>query len=181
MGQQQGCRVTLLISATFGLALLGAQDRRPPEPETLGILYHLDLAAGTLAPLERQVARVRLGVSRWMFGVGGASAEISGERSPFRLTAGQKPEFVVRLAVGVDPNKFVLYLLQRKKGKRTIRYGASGLPEDAILCRVTKSGEFSYKITPDQELTPGEYCFSPRDTNDVFAFGLDAPQRRLPR
>jgi hypothetical protein len=172
----RSCRAILLISVTFSLGL--SQGTRPPEPEALGIVYHLDPSSGTLTPLERQVAKVILGAPRLFGGRDAASGEISGEKSPLRFSTDQKPEFVVRLAAGVDPNKFVLYLLQHKKGKRAIRYGTSGQPEGETPCRVTKFGEFSYKIMPDQDLSPGEYGFSPRDSNDVFAFGVDPPQTK---
>ena len=42
-----------------------------------------------------------------------------------------------------------------------------------LPCNVGKFGD-SYKFTPAQPLSVGEYAFSANDSNDTFGFGVDA-------
>jgi hypothetical protein len=44
---------------------------------------------------------------------------------------------------------------------------------EAIQIYIAKAGESSYALTLPPNLQPGEYSFSPRDSNDVFCFGID--------
>src|SRR5262249_45480935 len=104
------CWVTLLISSSFSVGLLATRDREPPEPEALAVVYYLEQGAETLTPLEKQVASIRLDTSRMLFGVGGGSAEINGAKSPVRLKADERLEFIVSVAPGTDPSKFMLYV-----------------------------------------------------------------------
>lgn len=171
--------IEMLISILF-LSLLFPnvcpQETQPPEPQTIGVLHFLDSAARSLTPLERQSAKGRAGFS-------GVNVELNGEKSGVRLRTDQKIEFIVRLAAGVDPNKFHLYPFEAKKGKRKLataksrviftRTGADTIPFD-----VAKFGESSYKLTPTHNLPVGEYGFNSSDTNEVFCFGVDAPYYR---
>lgn len=157
----------LLLGAASVNSPLAAQDKKIAEPEMIGVVYYIDSVAGSLIPLERQIAKIKSGI-RFQ------SAQINGEKSPVRPTS-QRPEFVVRLAAGVDPNKFKLTPFAKTKGKRDLKLLALvGNPNFELLCDVTKFGESSYKIKPAKELLVGEYGFSPTDSNDVFAFGIDS-------
>jgi hypothetical protein len=160
------------ISALFLLGVasvnspLAAQDKKIAEPETIGVLYYIDSVAGSLVPLERQVAKTRSGIRA-------LSAQINDEKSPVRLTS-QTPEFVVRLAAGVDPTKFKLTPFTKTKGKRELKLATlAGVKHFELPCEVTKFGESSYKIKAAKELVIGEYGFSANDSNEVFAFGID--------
>ena len=162
-----GIFAVLLAGAPWVNSPLAAQDKKIAEPDKIGILYYVDSVAGSLIPLERQVAKIKSGI-RFQ------SAQINGEKSQLRLTS-QTPEFVVRLAAGVDPNKFKLTPLEKTKGKRELKLLALvGNPNFELLCDVTKFGESSYKIKASKELVGGEYGFSPNDSNEVFAFGIDS-------
>jgi hypothetical protein len=168
----------LICLSLIGFALninVFAQDKKVTEPETIGVLYLLDSnATNSLISLERQVAQ---GTSGGFFKVT-IAAEVDGKKSNVRLKADQKPEFVVSLPNGVDPNKFKLYLFGIKKGKRQIiikeARAFGGVTEPGtILFDIGKYGTSSYKFVPSQSLPPGEYGFSANDSNVVFCFGID--------
>jgi hypothetical protein len=94
------------------------------------------------------------------------------------LKSNQKMEFVVSLANGVDPNKYQLVSFQSKAGKRKavlIEATWTGQKANPVFlpCNISKFGD-SYKFTPSQTLSPGEYVFSASDSNDTFGFGIDA-------
>jgi hypothetical protein len=156
------------------LLCAGAQnEKKEPalEPEVLGAVFFIDSSKGALLALERQTGKVVAGFIR-------ASVEIKGKRSPVRITGDAGQDFVVALPSGVDPSKFELFLMEAKKGRRrivistdkffTIKAGKASLP-----VTVKRYGQSSYMLTPARPLPPGEYCFSPSDSNDTFCFGID--------
>jgi hypothetical protein len=171
------------VNVTFFLQLLltvnpllcaAAQNEKKeaiPEPEGLGAIFFIDSSKAALLALERQTAKASAGLVR-------VSAEIKGERSPVRILSDLDQDFVVALPSGVDPSKYELFLMEAKKGKRrtvmatdkifTVQVGKSSL-----AVTVKRYGGSSYKLTPAQRLPPGEYCFSPSDSNDSFCFGID--------
>jgi hypothetical protein len=158
--------VFLVCSSLLGHALPD-QEKKLPEPETLGVLYYFDQTSESLTLLERQIAKVKAGFTS-------LSAEIAGGQSPVRVRNGPRPGFVIRLASGVDPNKFQLYRFEGKKDKRKLKIaGLSGTTGAGIPCDVVSFGQSSYLIKPSKDLEPGEYGFSANDSEVVFAFGLE--------
>jgi hypothetical protein len=173
-------RPYVVMRIVFTLILLGAtcvsvpvagqvnSAKNSAEPEKIGVLYYVDAATGSLTPLERQTAKVK--------GRYGKTAVISGDRSPVRLTS-DTPEFVVRLASGVDPAKFVLYPFEGNKSQRELKMvgllGGKTSSSSGLSCDVTQLGQSSYRIRPVAPLPAGEYGFSPNDSNDVFAFSIE--------
>jgi hypothetical protein len=153
------------------------------EPNTIGAVFMQD-ASGRLLALERNAPIER----RNSPGVGsvflpgarptGNAArywEIAGARSPARITQGEKPLFVVRVASGIDPASFSLYPLEVKKDARRIQNppnNKNGLL--TIVTTVTPFGESSYGLSPGGALPPGEYAFSPTGLKGAYCFGVDA-------
>ena len=43
----------------------------------------------------------------------------------------------------------------------------------AVPLNVTRAGSYSYGLAPARVLTHGEYCFSPRNSNDAYCFGVE--------
>jgi hypothetical protein len=85
---------------------------------------------------------------------------------------------VVSLASGVDPNKFELFPMEVKKGKRrTVIASEKMLTVEAgkstIALEIKRYGRASYRLSPVQTLPAGEYCLSPSDSNENFCWGID--------
>ena len=140
------------------------------EPDPPGVIYLQDPAGG-LEPLERaQGYEVRVSslygtVPTW---------RVPGARSPVRVRTGDRPVFLVRLPSGADPHKYELIAFEVMGGERRTRPNmrTRSRPE-AIQIYIAKAGESSYTLTLPPNLQRGEYSFSPRDSNDVFCFGID--------
>ena len=157
--------VFLACSAILGQVLPG-QEKKSPEPETIGVFYYFDLASNSLIPLERQTGKAKAGFTS-------ASAEIAGGQSPVQVKSGPRPGFVIRLASGVDPNKFQLYRFETKKDKRKVKIaGLSGSTGAGKPCDVVSFGQSSYLIKPSKDLEPGEYGFSATDSDVIFALDI---------
>ncbi len=78
------------------------------EPETLGVIYFRDPNTGGLLPLDREVSHVKASPG---FFKAKAKLRVNGTNAKMRIKPTQKPEFIVQLAMGVDPNKIKLYKL----------------------------------------------------------------------
>jgi hypothetical protein len=167
----------LAIGLSFYAITAISQDRKLPEPESIGVFYFLDSINNSLSPMERQVA---VSKKRGMIKEQ-ALVQVTGEKSTFRLNSDQKMEFVVNLPNGIDPNNYHLYLFSVKQGKRELILAEStmtGYKSNFVQvpCNITKFGA-AYKYSPSQALTAGEYGFFPKGSNDAFCFGIDAAKK----
>jgi hypothetical protein len=164
------------ISLSFYDVTAISQERKLPEPASIGVFYFLDSPNNSLLSMERQVAVSKMrGLLKEQFVI-----QLQGEKSTFRLRNHQKMEFVVSLFNGVDPNNYRLFLLNVKQGKRELILAEATLKGSKsnfvqVPFDVTKFGE-AYKYAPSQALSPGEYAFFRRGSNDAFLFGVDAPK-----
>lgn len=151
------------------------QDNKAPEPETIGVLFYRDPATNTLLPLDRETISVKVSPG---FFKASAKIRVKGVSAKLRLKAAPKPEFIIQLANGVDPNKIKLYLLKIDGDKRVTTVAtASGFGSKTELNTlpfdVTKWGQNSYKLVPSQPLVPGEYTFNAMDSTDAFCFAIE--------
>src|ERR1700730_3407696 len=110
--------LTAMLLVATGLSFYAltatSQERKRPEPESIGVFYFLDSVNNSLLPMERQVAvSKKRGLIKEQ-----AVVQLTGEKSTFRLKTNLKMEFVVNLPNGVDPNNYHLYLFSVKQGKR---------------------------------------------------------------
>jgi hypothetical protein len=176
-GIVQGLLLLLFIGGAIVTLsfIVTAQENKVPEPETIGVLFWRDPANNALVPLDRETISVKASPG---FFKASAKLRINGVSAKLRLKADPKPEFIVQLANGVDPNKIKLYLLKVDGGKRVTTVATASafgskselktLPFD-----VTKYGQSSYKLTPSQPLVPGEYTLNATDSTDAFCFAID--------
>jgi len=177
VGITRGLLFLLFIGASIvTLSVIArAQENKVPEPETIGILFWRDPATNALVPLDRETISVKASPG---FFKASAKLRVDGVSARLRLNAAPRPEFIVQLANGVDPNKIKLYLLKVDGGKRVTTIATASafgskselqtLPFD-----VTRYGQNSYKLTPSQILVPGEYTFNAIDSTDAFCFAID--------
>jgi hypothetical protein len=163
---------------------LGQEAQKVQEPEYLGIFFLLDSNTGNLSPLERQTAESKMKVKAMGFGGGESSIEFKGEKSSVRFKEGQKLEFVVLVSSQqIDPQSIIQFFsLEPKKGKRRLviakassmgMSGKSVMSERAVAFNAAKYGTSSFRVTPTENLPPGEYTLSGPGTNDGFCFGID--------
>lgn len=166
--------LAILCDASLLNSIGSCQEQKLPVPENVGVFYYLDPLTNSLIALERQVAVTK---KRGGLVKSGLLAQIKGEKAAIRIKSGESLGFVVDLPNGVDPIKYQLISLDVKKGQReVILYTRNKFTLDLLPFTVSRFGSV-YKFTPSQILPPGEYSFSPPDSNDAFCFGIDAAQQ----
>lgn len=154
----------MLRTLAFGLigfaALLGQQKYagRRPEKADLPYLVHADNLVATEAGEAKEEDRK-----------GDHIAIIAGATSP-AATPLTSPIFIIR-ADKIIPDQLEIYRLETKNGQREVVLAHKGKPvAKRIISNVTKVGEDLYKLEVEQDLAPGEYSISPRDSELVFCF-----------
>jgi len=172
----------------FGVIAWGQAGKVLSELGSPSVLYYLDSSA-QLVPLEPQIVHVKHKFHALGFSGVTAVYQVGGEKSPVRLKAEQKPEFVVRFVGKLDPLESVqFYRFDGIEGSRVLPiedFDALGRPTKISLAPATvdfnavKYGASSFKIIPIQKLAPGEYCFTVRlatkqeRNSSGFCFGID--------
>ncbi len=163
---------------------LGQETNKVQEPEFLGTFFSLDSTTGNLSPLERQTAMHKIVVKAMGFGGGVGYFELSGEKSPVRFKEGEQLNFIVLVSSQkIDPQGIIqLFSWESKKGKRQLtidKAGSMGLggksliQKSLIAFHASKYGASSFKVTPAENLPPGEYTLQGPDNKDSFCFGID--------
>jgi hypothetical protein len=154
-----------------------------PEPSVIGEVFYQD-ASGAFIPLERKMSAPRTGSSALRgvvlptVGVRGLGNnihywEIEGGKSPVRFRPDERLQFVVRLPAGADPGIFNLMPLDANRESRRTRQNAKSHEAPLTIgLSITPAGESSFGLAPLTGLAPGEYCFSPKGSNDCFCFGI---------
>jgi len=146
------------------------------EPDRIGAVY-LQQDSGMLLPLERTEGVPRgaaAGTRRSGNDRSGLYWDIQHRRSPFRLRSDDKMTFVVRMADGIAPNTFSLYPLEAKGTTRRTKATLGNGPVPTIPFTTRKVTGNTYALTPAGSLQPGEYAFSPANSNQAYCFGIDA-------
>lgn len=111
-----------------------------------------------------------------------ARIRVDGTSAKLRLKSDQKLEFIVQLAIGVDPTKFKLFPLKLNGGRRetvvasATAFGGVKGQENTVPFDVTRYGQNSYKLTLSKPLEAGEYAFFANESNEAFCFGVDIPK-----
>ncbi len=127
--------------------------------------------ASGLIPLEREIGMMVR--SNTMYGMGPTVYRIQGGRSPVRVRQGDRVVFVVRLNPGADPRRFELYPLESRMNYRQTQPSRGGGRPLGLPVTIAKIGDSVYEISPARPLYPGEYSFSPIDSNESYCFGVD--------
>src|SRR5580704_16010189 len=161
-----------------------AQDTKVLEPENIGVVVYLDSAHNSLLDLEAQTITTKTKIKALGYGGAKSTAEIPGDKSPVRLSADQKLEFVVSLANGVDPKQLTLHRFDKAKDKRQVllakatMFGGSA-HAGSIRVNILRHGQSSYRLIPAEPLLPGEYgfTFAISGSTDIFCFGVDSPSK----
>jgi hypothetical protein len=156
----------VLVFITVGLA---KQDK-PFEPEYFSVFYYLG-SSGQLIELERQTPNQILKGKYTLLA-------IPGEKSPTRLKAGSKMQFVVRVAEHFDQARTTMQLFHfnLNDGMRQLmlKNEVTAMNKASLKLIAEKYGSSSLKLVPYQDLVPGEYCLSRTTISQGFCFGVDA-------
>jgi hypothetical protein len=164
--------LSLLLTLSLGACSAQSASSKPPEPEAIGEVNLLDSSNMTLKPLPQETWKAK-GRPGWRTATG--SIELPGERSAFRISVGEQPQFVFKTGT---PEAVKLYLFVQKKNSRIcdlVKVKAGWTQErdyaPGIPVEVTKFGESSYKLVPKSPLAPGEYGIDL--SGGLFTFGVD--------
>ena len=109
---------------------------------------------------------------------------VEGERSPVRFAEDYPVVLYVRVKdQTVDPVELIEFqVMSSAKGKRAVAvYGGGNLTgtahnitqRSAVPFSASNFGTQFYVISPQKPLSPGEYCLSTKDEQQVFCFGID--------
>lgn len=156
-----------LLFVTAGLA----QEERVFQPPYVSVFYYLR-ASGEGMELERETPNLIRNGNKLLF-------VLPGDKSPVRLTAGERMQFIVRVAEDFNKATATMQLFRFDGGNgtrqallkiRDVRSNKVGVPLIA-----EKYGDSSLKVAPSQPLAPGEYCLSRSTISQGYCFGVDAP------
>jgi hypothetical protein len=170
---------------------VNANEPKAPDPPFLNHVYNWQ--ADSLLALEQIEAHMKSKTKVLGFGGSEAGYTMEGERSPFRIKAGDNLRFAIKNGVTMmgDPSMMIrLYRLDSKKGGREAIVSSQGGPytqkkntaSNEISFNVQKSANDVYIILPVSRLSPGEYGFmnvllmkgSGTSVSYIFfAFGVD--------
>jgi hypothetical protein len=147
----------LLLAAALSAAAQKYDGPRPPRPDVPYIKH-----AGNLVSTEAGMAKEQKQKNDTLYIIEGAA---SPARTPLA-----SPIFLFQ-SEKIVPEKFGLYRLEVKNGRREILFNAKKPPKP-IGIEVTHLDGNLYKIEVNDSLDPGEYSLSPEGSNQVFCFAV---------
>jgi hypothetical protein len=161
----------LALLLTLSLGSCGAQSAavKPVEPAAIGEAFRLDPSNQALVPLpdEQWKAKGKIG---WIGSTG--IIELSGDRSTFRIKAGETTEFVFKTE---HVESVRIYPFTPKKNQReyalVVFKGRSRETLRGVPVEITKFGDSSYKLAPKSPLAIGEYAIEL--AGKLYSFGVD--------
>jgi hypothetical protein len=158
------------------MAAGSAQEEKIFEPKYLSVFYYLG-ASGQAIELERQNPKESLRGGKLLL-------TMPGEKSSVRFPAGSKMQFVVRVTEDFDKAAATMQFMRFEghDGTRqvSVKKPTKSQPviETDLKLNAEKYGSSSLKLTPAEELAPGEYCVSRTTIPLGFCFGVDAAQNQ---
>jgi hypothetical protein len=150
-----------------GSAPAAASPRGRSQPDEIGMVYSWN--GKVVIPLERSKASEHKSGSTQYW-------EMPGAQSSLRLSEDATLVFVVGLPRGVDPASYNLFVLETVNGGRRTRVQAgrrgslATWPVDIVKQDDSRIATYVFTV---RDLPPGEYSFSPSDSNDGYCFGVD--------
>ena len=177
----------ILLGLVLVVSARSQEGTIPSEPDALSVLYYLD-ASAKLIPLEYQLVQKK----QKLHGLTGGENmySVRGQKSPMRIKAADKSNFVVRLKGSLDPVEAIQWFhVDVVDGSRVVpidNFNALGRVSKVTIPPVIDFnaaifGASSFKLIPIHVLAPGEYCFLVKTGNGLpkavpgFCFGVDGP------
>jgi hypothetical protein len=155
------------------LALCAAQTGpdKVSEPDAIGVFFYLDSASGTLKRLPQEEFRRHTSTG---FSTVTQSVMVSGEGSPFHVTADAQPTFVFQVFKEEEASRAKLFQFNVKGSDREYDlskwHRKESTTNTGLPLNVSRYGQSSFKVTPASPLTPGEYALTLGPT--VFTFSV---------
>lgn len=185
--------VVVVLMGFFVPVVNGESSDGIPMPKELGVFYGVE--SNQLIELEQNkgVSKTKGGTGAFFSALATAGTysskirvvvDVPGQKSPVRLST-PRPIFVLKSTPGFDfKGTELIFMKSLKKvrevvggeaggvfgltvsegGYATVAFGVESHPGDPLVLI----------FRPKTDLVPGEYCFSPRGSNDVQCFGLDS-------
>ncbi len=148
--------VTILLSVCASQTV----SNKPPEPDSIGVLFYLDSTTQTLKRLPIEDYKKHRGTG-WAKVTD--NVKVQGTASSFRIPD-DKPAFVFKVFKDEEAGGVLLFRFDVKGKDREYELGKwkrrdftpnRGLPVD-----VAKFGDSSYRLVPNTPLEPGEYALT---------------------
>lgn len=164
-----------------------------PMPKELGVFFGVENKQLIELEQNKGVSKTKGGVGAVFAGIATAGTymgkirvvvDVPGQKSPVRMSA-RRPTFVLKTNPGFDFKGTELIFMKSlnkvrevvggeaggmfgmtvsEGGYATVAFGVEAHPGDPL----------ALIFRPKTDLVPGEYCFSPRGSNDVQCFGVDS-------
>ncbi len=187
-----GLIVSILIGYS-GLAVYAEASDEVPMPKELGVFFGVE--NNQLIELEQNkgVSKTKGGTGAFFSALATAGTysskirvvvDVPGQKSPVRVS-NPRQIFVLKTTPGFDFKGTELIFMKSLKKVREVVGGEAG----GVLGLTVSEGGYATVafgveshpgdplvliFRPKTDLVPGEYCFSPRGSNDVQCFGLDS-------
>ncbi len=169
-------RVLFAFLAVLLFVCVAIGQDKPPEPESIGVIYHLDPATQTLKRLPTEDYKKHR--------VNGMTITdnvvVSGTGSSFHIATNDKAAFIFKVfkdeqAGGVFLFRFTADGKKHDGQNREYELGrwhrGDYTPNRGLAVNVTKFGESAYKLVPETPLDPGEYALTCLDRTFTFSVG----------
>jgi hypothetical protein len=177
-------RVLFTVLVLLPFVCVAVDQDKPPEPESIGVIYYVDSATQTLKRLPKEDYKKHRGGSFTITD----NVVVSGAASTFHIAAGDKVSFVFKVFKDEEAGGVLLFRFTTDGKKREYELGKSHrrdfTPNRGIATNVSKIGDSSYKLVPEVPLGPGEYaltcCSTPTSnspSSGVFTFSVGASGR----
>jgi hypothetical protein len=187
------CRAVYFLRFRFGIGVETFQPMiltlllimlcfQSAEPEYAGVFYLY--ADGNRSELERQTGQIKAKGNILTSSAKGYFT-VPGKKSPVRFAPRRTTNFLIRVSsTAHDPKSQIQLLSFESKGdsrRALVSEVSSGGFRPKVSVRalsgidydVEKFGASSFKITLNQGLPAGEYCFRSGESATLFCFGYD--------
>jgi hypothetical protein len=184
----------IALALSLGIGVGQTLPSKPSEPKSIGDFFLLDPVTHDLKDLPVEAFKFHIEQTRVsrdnprsnccviMTGI-----ELPGSDSPFHIAVNDKTQFIFKAEAPEQARLFLLTVNAKKHYRSCILVsskseGVMGLHrnsdwEPGIGVDITKFGDSSYKLTPQQPLGPGEYALLigenvRKNSTKIFTFAL---------
>ena len=165
-------RWPLVVVLLLGVCAGQTATNKLPEPDSIGVFFYLDPGSQTLKRLPKEEWKRHRGAH---FSTVTEDIDVPGAGSSFRIASHDKATFVFKVFKDEDAGKMKLFHFDVKGQGRQYElakwHGRDSTQNTGIPINVSKFGESSYALTPENPLQPGEYAIAMGQW--VFTFSVN--------
>lgn len=166
--------IQLASAIIVSLAFCSAQTAtdKQMEPDSIGVFYYVDSSTNTLKRLPQEEFKRHTGG----FGSITQSIRVSGGTSTFHVAGSDQTAFLFKVFKDEEASRAKLFQFNVKSSEREYPLGTwkhrDFTPNVGLPINVSKFGRTSFKLSPANPLSPGEYALTLGPT--VYTFGVNA-------